>query len=189
MTENKIEVIVLSKAKQEADNIISGALLGASEIIERAKEKVPQIIDEYIKKANNFISAEKQRIFGRVQLEINSKMINLENEIVNRVFENLEEDLVKLFENREVYRNYLKNVISEIFKNNIFQKPIVRVNPRDYEIVKELIDDIEIIKDDSVEYGVVVEDLERGFVVRNTLKTRIERVRQIVIERIRNYWV
>ncbi len=189
MTENKIEIIVLSKAKEEADKMISGALLGASEIIERAKEKVPQIVNEYIKKANNFISAEKQRIFGKVQLKINSKMINLENEIVNKVFEGLEEEVVKLFENKEVYKNYLRNVINEVFKNNVFQKPIIRINPKDYEIVKELVGNVDIVKDDSVEYGLVVEDLERGFVVRNTLKTRIEKVRQIVIERIRDYWV
>ncbi|MEO0159574.1 MAG: V-type ATP synthase subunit E family protein [candidate division WOR-3 bacterium] len=183
-----IENIILNKAKQEAEQIISGALLGASEIIEKAKEKIPHIIDEYIKNANNYISEQRQKILGDIQLKINSNLIHIENEIVNKVFENIEQEVIKMFEDKKVYENYLKHIVEEVFKNNTFQKPIIKVSPKDYEIVKSFVKDIEVVKDENVEYGVVVEDIERGFVVRNTLKTRIEKVKQIIVEKIRDYW-
>jgi len=184
-----IESIILNKAKEEAEKIISGALMGASEIIKKAEEKVPIIIEEYIKKSQNYINSERQRIIGKAQLEINSKIINVENEILNKIFEGIEEEILKRFEDKQVYENYLKNLIEEVFKNNTFENPQVHVNPKDYEIVKKFLKDVEIVKDENVEYGILVEDLNRGFLVRNTLKTRIEKAKQIIIEKIRSYWV
>ena len=96
----QIESIVLNKAKKEAEKIISGALLGASEITEKAKEKIPIIIDEYLKKAKNYINSQRQKIIGNVQLEINSQLIDIQNEILNKVFENLEDEIVELFKDK-----------------------------------------------------------------------------------------
>ncbi len=182
-----IESIVLNKAKKEAEEIISGALLGASEIIEKAKEKIPTIIEEYIKKAKNYIHSQRQKIIGSVQLEINSHLIDIQNEILNKVFENLEDEIIKLFKDKSIYENYLKRIVDEVFKNNSFQNPVVYVNPEDFEIIKKFLNQFQIIKDENVKFGIVVEDKERGFIVRNTLKTRIEKVRQIVMEKFSQY--
>jgi vacuolar-type H+-ATPase subunit E/Vma4 len=183
----QIESIVLNKAKKEAEEIISGALLGASEIIEKAKEKIPIIIDEYLKKAKNYINAQRQKIIGNVQLEINSQLIDIQNEILNKVFENLEDEIVKLFKDKNIYENYLKRIIDEVFKNNSFQNPVVYVNPNDFEIIKKFLNNFQIVKDENVKFGIIVEDKERGFIVRNTLKTRIEKVKQIVMEKFSQY--
>lgn len=182
-----IESIILNKAKKEAEEIISGALLGASEIIEKAKEKIPTIIEEYLKKAKNYIHSQRQKIIGSVQLEINSHLIDIQNEILNKVFENLEDEIIKLFKDKSIYENYLKRVIDEVFKNNSFENPVVYVNPKDFEIIKNYLNNFQIIKDDNVKFGIVVEDKERGFIVRNTLKTRIEKVRQIAMEKFSQY--
>ncbi|MFZ8846429.1 MAG: V-type ATP synthase subunit E [Candidatus Hydrothermia bacterium] len=183
----QIESIVLNKAKKEAEKIISGALLGASEIIEKAKEKIPIIIDEYLKKAKNYINSQRQKIIGNVQLEINSQLIDIQNEILNKVFENLEDEIVKLFKDKNIYENYLKRIIDEVFKNNSFQNPVVYVNPNDFEIIKKFLNNFQIVKDENVKFGIIVEDKERGFIVRNTLKTRIEKVKQIVMEKFSQY--
>lgn len=183
----QIESIVLNKAKKEAEEIISGALLGASEIIEKAKEKIPIIIDEYLKKAKNYINSQRQKIIGNVQLEINSQLIDIQNEILNKIFENLEDEIVKLFKDKNIYENYLKRIIDEVFKNNSFQNPIVYVNPDDFEIIKKFLNNFQIVKDENVKFGIIVEDKERGFIVRNTLKTRIEKVKQIVMEKFSQY--
>lgn len=182
-----IESIVLNKAKKEAEEIISGALLGASEIIEKAKEKIPIIIDEYLKRAKNYIHSQRQKIIGSVQLEINSYLIDIQNEILNKVFENLEDEIVKLFKDKNIYENYLKIIIDEVFKNNSFQNPVVYVNPNDFEIIKKFLNNFQIVKDENVKFGIIVEDKERGFIVRNTLKTRIEKVKQIVMEKFSQY--
>jgi len=182
-----IESIVLNKAKKEAEEIISGALLGASEIIEKAKEKIPIIIDEYLKRAKNYIHSQRQKIIGSVQLEINSYLIDIQNEILNKVFENLEDEIVKLFKDKNIYENYLKRIIDEVFKNNSFQNPVVYVNPNDFEIIKKFLNNFQIVKDENVKFGIIVEDKERGFIVRNTLKTRIEKVKQIVMEKFSQY--
>ena len=183
----QIESIVLNKAKKEAEEIISGALLGASEIIEKAKEKIPIIIEEYLKKAKNYINAQRQKIIGNVQLEINSQLIDIQNEILNKIFENLEDEIVKLFKDKNIYENYLKRIIDEVFKNNSFQNPVVYVNPNDFEIIKKFLNNFQIVKDENVKFGIIVEDKERGFIVRNTLKTRIEKVKQIVMEKFSQY--
>jgi vacuolar-type H+-ATPase subunit E/Vma4 len=183
----QIESIVLNKAKKEAEEIISGALLGASEIIEKAKEKIPIIIDEYLKKAKNYINSQRQKIIGNVQLEINSQLIDIQNEILNKVFENLEDEIVKLFKDKNIYENYLKRIIDEVFKNNSFQNPVIYVNPNDFEIIKKFLNNFQIVKDENVKFGIIVEDKERGFIVRNTLKTRIEKVKQIVMEKFSQY--
>ena len=182
-----IESIVLNKAKKEAEEIISGALLGASEIIEKAKEKIPTIIDEYLKRAKNYIHSQRQKIIGSVQLEINSHLIDIQNEILNKVFENLEDEIIKLFKDKNIYENYLRRIVDEVFKNNSFQNPVVYVNPSDFEIIKKFLSNFQIEKDDNVKFGIIVEDKERGFIVRNTLKTRIEKVRQIVMEKFSQY--
>lgn len=183
----QIESIVLNKAKKEAEEIISGALLGASEIIEKAKEKIPIIIDEYLKRAKNYINAQRQKIIGNVQLEINSQLIDIQNEILNKIFENLEDEIVKLLKDKNIYENYLKRIIDEVFKNNSFQNPVVYVNPNDFEIIKKFLNNFQIVKDENVKFGIIVEDKERGFIVRNTLKTRIEKVKQIVMEKFSQY--
>jgi vacuolar-type H+-ATPase subunit E/Vma4 len=183
----QIESIVLNKAKKEAEEIISGALLGASEIIEKAKEKIPIIIDEYLKRAKSYINAQRQKIIGNVQLEINSQLIDIQNEILNKIFENLEDEIVKLLKDKNIYENYLKRIIDEVFKNNSFQNPVVYVNPNDFEIIKKFLNNFQIVKDENVKFGIIVEDKERGFIVRNTLKTRIEKVKQIVMEKFSQY--
>jgi vacuolar-type H+-ATPase subunit E/Vma4 len=183
----QIESIVLNKAKKEAEEIISGALLGASEIIEKAKEKIPIIIDEYLKKAKSYINAQRQKIIGNVQLEINSQLIDIQNEILNKIFENLEDEIVKLLKDKNIYENYLKRIIDEVFKNNSFQNPVVYANPNDFEIIKKFLNNFQIVKDENVKFGIIVEDKERGFIVRNTLKTRIEKVKQIVMEKFSQY--
>ncbi|MDT7879449.1 MAG: V-type ATP synthase subunit E [Candidatus Hydrothermia bacterium] len=183
----QIESIVLNKAKKEAEEIISGALLGASEIIEKAKEKIPIIIDEYLKKAKSYINSQRQKIIGNVQLEINSQLIDIQNEILNKIFENLEDEIVKLLKDKNIYENYLKRIIDEVFKNNSFQNPVVYVNPNDFEIIKKFLNNFQIVKDENVKFGIIVEDKERGFIVRNTLKTRIEKVKQIVMEKFSQY--
>ncbi|MEO0202928.1 MAG: hypothetical protein ABIL37_04310, partial [candidate division WOR-3 bacterium] len=81
-----IENIILNRVKEEANAIISGALLGASEIIEKAKEKIPNIIEDYLKKANYYILEYKQKLLGDIQLRINSSLVSVENEILNKVF-------------------------------------------------------------------------------------------------------
>ncbi|MCS7244666.1 MAG: V-type ATP synthase subunit E [candidate division WOR-3 bacterium] len=183
-----IENIILSKAKEEADSIISGALSGASEIIQKAKEKTQHIFESYKNRAKNYIELEKQRIFGKVQLEINSKMINTENEIVDRIFEGIENEILELFKDSKNYENYLRNIINETLNNNRFEKPTILVNPKDYEVVKDIVKDKEVRTDESVSYGIKVIDEGRGFVVTNTLETRIERVRQIILEKVREFW-
>lgn len=183
-----IENIILNKAKEQADIIISGALLGASEIIQKAKEKTQYIFENYKNRAKNYIELEKQRLFGKVQLEINSEMINMENDIINRIFQGMEEEIVELFKDRKNYESYLRNIISETFNNNRFENPIVLVNPKDYEIVKDIVKDKEIRIDESISYGIKVVDESRGFVVTNTLKTRIEKVKQIILEKVREFW-
>ncbi len=182
-----IESIVLNKAKKEAEEIISGALLGASEIIEKAKEKIPSIIDEYIKRAKNYVHSQRQKIIGSVQLEINSHLIDIQNEILNNVFEGLEDEIIKLFKDEKVYENYLKRIVDEVFKNNSFDNPVVHVNPNDFEIIRKFLNNFQIVKDENVKFGIIVEDKERGFIVRNTLRTRIEKVKQIVMEKFSQY--
>jgi vacuolar-type H+-ATPase subunit E/Vma4 len=106
---------------------------------------------------------------------------------LNKVFENLEDEIVKLFKDKNIYENYLKRIIDEVFKNNSFQNPVVYVNPNDFEIIKKFLNNFQIVKDENVKFGIIVEDKERGFIVRNTLKTRIEKVKQIVMEKFSQY--
>ncbi len=188
----RIEHIVLKGARKEAEAILEEARRRASSIIEDARRKVPSILSEYTKRAERWIELERQRRIGLAQLKVNEAYLSAEHEILSRVFDGLQDEVKNRLKDRELYRQYLSTLVDEVFSQNSFDKPVVRVNPSDVEIVSGILKEsgIEALvePDSSVEYGIVVEDGERGFLVYNTLNTRLDRVRRIVSEKIRKFW-
>ncbi len=188
----RIENIVLQGARREADRILEEARARASSIIEEARQKVPSILEYYDKRAHRWVELERQRQLGLAQLKVNEAYLKAEHEVLARVFDGLEEEVRQKLESPDEYRAYMKTILQEIFQESQFEKPIVRVNPSDESIVKEILRemgiDARVEGDDSVELGAVVEDEERGFLIYNTLQTRMDRVRRIVSEEIRKFW-
>ena len=188
----RIENIVLQGARREADKILEEARARASSIIEEARKKVPSILEYYDKRARRWIELERQRQLGLAQLKVNEAYLKAEHEVLARVFDGLEEEVRQKLKSPDEYRSYMKTILQEIFQESQFEEPIVKVNPSDESIVKDILRemgiDARVEGDDSVELGAVVEDEERGFLIYNTLQTRMDRVRRIVSEEIRKFW-
>ncbi len=188
----RLENIVLKGARREADKILEEARRRASSIVEEARQKVQSILESYDKRAHRWIELERQRQLGLAQLKINEAYLKAEHEVLARVFNGLEEEVRRRLQSPDGYRAYMKTILKEILEGSQFEKPVVKVNPSDEPLVKELLREIGIDArvegDDSVELGAVVEDEERGFVIYNTLQTRMDRVRRIVSEEIRKFW-
>ncbi len=188
----RVENIVLQGARREADRILEEARARASSIIEEARQRVPSILEYYDKRARRWIELERQRQLGLAQLKINEAYLKAEHEVLARVFDGLEEEVRKRLQSPDEYREYLKTILQEIFRGSQFEKPVVKVNPSDESMVKEILQemgvDARVEGDESVELGAVVEDEERGFLIYNTLQTRMDRVKRIVSEEIRKLW-
>lgn len=188
----RVEHIVLKGAQKEAEEILEEARERASSIIENVRKRVPQILSYYTKRAERWIELERQRRIGLAQLKINEAYLSAEHEILSRVFDGLEDEVKSRLKDENLYRQYLNTLVNEIFSRNSFDEPVVRVNPSDVEILSDILKksgiEARVEPDPSVEYGIVVEDGERGFLVYNTLNTRLERVRRIVSEKIRKFW-
>lgn len=188
----RVENIVLKGAKREAERILEEARSRASSIIEDAKRQVPSILSYYTKRAHRWIELERQRRLGLAQLKVNEAFLNAEYEILRKVLENLREEIVDKLKDESTYKGYMENLLREIFSENSFEEPVVRVNPSDVKLVESLLGEMgigaKVQPDESVEYGIVVEDGERGFVIYNTLDTRLERVSRIISEEIRKLW-
>ncbi len=188
----RLENIVLKGARREADKILEEARRRASSIVEEARQKVQSILESYDKRARRWIELERQRQLGLAQLKVNEAYLKAEHEVLARVFDGLEEEVRRRLQSPDEYRVYMKTILKEILEGSHFEKPVVKVSPSDEPLVKELLREIGIDArvegDDSVEMGAVVEDEERGFVIYNTLQTRMDRVRRIVSEEIRKFW-
>ncbi len=188
----RVENIVLQGAKREADGILEEARRRASSIIEEARQKVPSILEYYDKRARRWIELERQRQLGLAQLKVNESYLKAEHEVLARVFDELEEEVRQRLQSPEEYRSYMRTILQEIFRESQFERPVVKVNPSDESIVKEILKemgvDARVVGDESVELGAVVEDEERGFLIYNTLRTRMDRVKRLVSEEIRKFW-
>ncbi len=184
------EDIVVSKARKEAESIVDEARSRASQIVEEAKSKAQRIVEEYRRKAHKDAELERQRRLGLAQLSINEKLLNVEHEVVRSIFDGLKEEVENYLKDRKNLESYLERIVKETFSSANFDKPRIYVHPEEKEIVSKLIGDMQaqIVEDESVRYGIVVEDVQRGFRIYNTLDTRMSMVQREILEKIRNYW-
>jgi len=185
MSLDEVRRAVLKKAEKEAKEIIAKAMKDAEEIVMNAKReyeaKVSRIKEEILTK----VKAEANIRYIRKVVELNMKLTELKNKILNELLSEVRGRLSQSTD--EIRKKSLKNLIEEIIKSGIIppnSKIIIKVVKRDIKIIKELVDElkltdriskIEVVSDDFIG-GIIVETEDGSIAIDNTYKTRLEKL-------------
>jgi len=172
---------ILEEAQREAEEILRKAREEAERIIAEAKEEYYGRLRNARRKALQEFIERKNAEYVSKLVEFNIELLKLKNRILSEILTEVRRKLAEMPvpKRKESLRALLKESIeSGIFAGNV----IVKVVPKDFEIIKEIVQ--EYFKDvvTAVELhdpgrlgGVLVESLDREHAIDNTYTTRLEK--------------
>ncbi len=172
---------ILEEAQREAEEILRKAREEAERIIAEAKEEYYGRLRNARRKALQEFIEKKHAEYVSKLVEFNIELLKLKNRILNEILTEVQRKLAEMPvpKRKESLRTLLKESIeSGVFTGNV----IVKVVPKDSEIIKEVVQ--EYFKDvvAAVELydprrlgGVLVESLDREHAIDNTYTTRLEK--------------
>ncbi len=168
--------------EDEVERILREARERAEARLERASRDLKALEARALQRARQEIRVEEARQDALVRRKIKERMLVVEHQVVSRC---VEEARAKL---REAYRarreSLLPRLVEEILALRQGDEPVVlRVHPEDYPVLKSMEGrGVSVTADKAVEGGVIGEFPHRGLRVANTLESRLERAREILLE-------
>lgn len=185
--EKEVKELLLKSARKEAEEIIGEARRRAEEIMEGARREVEEIRKIEEEKLKRKLSIYRSKVLGKAEKEAKERILRAKHEVIERVKEKALEELSKMRKKRDEYKKVLKFLLIEAVQE-VSENPEIHVNPEDKELISQVLDEIDfkakIVEDESVLSGVVVYDVERGFVVYNTLEERLEKAKELLLEKM-----
>jgi len=199
-TVNEIEVYrkkIIDKAKEEAEDIIRGALEKSTNIMEQARKEAYEI-----GKKEGFQEGK------RLADSIIQEALNIKNEVIQtkqNLIKDLEEEIIELviktiekILNKKIEEDYeiLFNIIDTGLKKCAFTDNLtLRISPEDYDLaisskdkilaLSENIEDIVIKQDKSLHKGSCIIDTSSGS-IDSSIWTQFNQVKEIFEELLKN---
>ena len=185
----RVREAVLERARKEAEKIIEDAKRKAEEIVSKARRdyeiRVRRKKEEIVSK---IISEESIKYIRKV-VELNVRLTNVKNEVLNNLLEGIK---VRLREcSDDVRRKSLRKLLSEVLESGVIPsniKIVIKVTKKDLRIIKDVLKELNIedrvlridtLGDDFLG-GVIVESEDGVLAIDNTYKARLEKLLPIL---------
>ncbi len=198
--------LVEREVRRAAERLLGSAYERASRILHKAEIEADDILREYRPLAESVYTQSYHSFLSEYYNRAKALILSAQVEILREAKERALEELGRVVEDRNRYRDVIKRLIEETL-NYVGKEATVYVNPRDEGLVKEVLRELpqewvlkppkdvhmwdvnvaewEVVPDDSVWAGVVVRDRERNFILNNDLSVRLERAYQSLLESFR----
>lgn len=180
---SELVTILEKEADAECERILSEARAQATQIQAEARvaaEAARETVRGHIEAERN---AAQTRAQSAAQLKASSLVLKARDELLAEVFAKANEELSRIGSDRGRYHPILRALVKEA-ASELTGRLVVEVNPPDVETaqhaVRELGLDAEVRPAGGVRGGVRVSTTDGRFIVENTLRSRLDRVKPVL---------
>ncbi len=182
---DKLKESILDYAKKEAERIVKEAERTAKEIIESAEREWRQKCEGEINKIIEDAKRKAEEILVEAKIKARMNIAQAKDKVIKEILSKVRESIERGEFNRTLS---LKNLLKESLKAVEGIKVRVYVNPKDVDIVKEIVEkeykDIvkEIVSNNKISGGIIVESLDKSITIDNTYNTRIKALERRLLQ-------
>jgi V/A-type H+-transporting ATPase subunit E len=173
----KISEAVVSKVKQDAQNLIEEAEKKAQEELEKAKKQREAQFEE--ERDRMLVEAEEEaaRIFAQASIKARQQLSSAKADTIAKIIDGARKELAQIASDE----SYLLKLIKEAVEGLGVDKARIYVSPKDVNTVKKLLEadkefsgKIVEVRESNCLGGVIAEDVEEKLRIDNTYETRLE---------------
>jgi V/A-type H+-transporting ATPase subunit E len=173
---------VLEDVEKEVESIIIEAESQAKRILDEAEKEAEERYQSIIKNNKRRIEAERAEKTILFEIETKNKLLQAQEEVINKIFEKTLSRLRKYALTRK-YQDCLTKLVVEACKKINADKLVIQLNQNDYKILtKEKLRDIskdvgaKLVKSDKQINnvgGVIIKSSDGKIVINNTFENRL----------------
>jgi len=188
MNKKKIIEILKRSAESESREIIEEARRKARELEENAEREMDAERERRINKLLNEMAVERARRMGEADHRYEEMVLKAEHLIVSKIVAEAQKTLSRIRDDAALYAKVMKKLLKEASAGFSGGEVQIRVNPKDEELVRRILSelgkDYTVHADQSVEFGLIVEDPDRGYTVYNTFDFRLKKAKMVLLEKL-----
>ncbi len=186
MEKQQIKQIVIENASKEVESILNSARAEAKSIIGKAHAELEEIKRQEYSKFKYWEQLERSRQIGKARQIEKDLILKSKHKVISDVIKRFEEEYVEILKSPEKYREIMKTLLLEAYKEVEGGDIVIYTSKKDRKLMEELMNETGIkaklkTRDEDFE-GVIIEDQSRGFYIYNTIKDRLERAKDILLE-------
>lgn len=186
---NKITEILKKSAESESKGIVEKAREQAHRLEQIAEKDMDGEREKKINKLLSDLAVERARRIGEADHKYEEIVLKAEHAIVSKIVSEVEERLSNVREDQGLYKKVMEKLLEEASRGFGDKKSvIVHVNQRDEKLVSGILSNLHknyvVQVDAHVDFGVIVEDVQRGYSVYNTFSFRLKKAKTILLEKL-----
>jgi V/A-type H+-transporting ATPase subunit E len=172
------------KGKEEMEKIISRSEKTAKRLIDEAECKAKEIAQSILQEEDPELEVAKTRILGESELRKKRALAQMKNQIVQEVFDRAHETFSRIREQSD-YESILQKLGEETLSD---EDLVVYVDERDVPLMQKVLASgrprVEVRSSGNCLGGLVVEIKNGSVSTHNTIETRLEKIRESLIEEV-----
>jgi len=184
---SELVTILEKEANAEIERILTEARGQAERLIAQANQET----QVYLAEQRHRIDAERKAALVKAdsaaQVRASALVLKAKDQAISEVFARAGADLSRLQQEKTRYGTILRGLIREA-SGALSGRVTVQANPTDLDLVKQAVKDLkldaEVKTGDDISGGVRLISSDGRFVVENTLASRVERVRSLIVPEI-----
>ena len=178
MKTDKIREAILTRAKEDADKIVSDAGIKAQEMIEKAKDQRKQQLEEEKKKIISEAHLEASQILAQAALRSRQEILKQKDAVINDIIKKVRDELSHNVMGKEPFIHLILETIDAFGTE---EKIRIYVSPEDIDNIREIIEEncglkekITEVKEIDCLGGILAENISGMVSINNTFDTRLE---------------
>lgn len=175
------------EAEAERERVLSEARERAARIVQEAQAEAEAKLEEHRRRVAGEVEAARVRAQGLANLQGTSLLLETKDQLVAEVFRRAEEELDRLTDDPVRYPSVLRELLREA-ASGFHSRVVVECPERDVAPVeaaaRELGLPAEVRPSPDMRGGVRVRSEDGRFTVENTLRSRLERARQVLLSEV-----
>lgn len=179
-----LEQLLQNEAQGEISQIQAEARARAAEIVAQARAQAEEQVESHRRVLDNQYRAGLTRARSSAELELNAARLSAADEGISQVFELVEGQLHEIG-SVPAYREILGRLLNEA-RQAMPNAEAAEVNPRDVELLRSLVSDLEVRPNPSIEGGVRLVAAGGKSGLSNTLLGRLEALRGELTPQVRH---
>lgn len=167
-------------ARRQAAEIVERAEKEAAEIIERAEREAAEVGEARLAELSARLGRERTGAVNAARVRVRAEGLKVRHELVDEVFRAVVDRFARL--PRSEYADLLRRLYEEAREDAHVGPdggPVAYVNPSDVELLEGVCPDVRA--DERVTAGVVVSDPEGRVRSENTIASRLEKGRDVIV--------
>jgi vacuolar-type H+-ATPase subunit E/Vma4 len=184
---SELVAILEKEAAAEIDRVLTDARAQAQQLVSGAETDAAAIRAEAAQRAEADRTTALTRAQSAAQLKAASLVLQTKDRSIAEVFETAHAELARVSHDRAAYPRLLRSLIKEAAAE-LSGRLVIEANPADADTAgaaaREVGVDAEVKPSAEVSGGVVVSTTDGRFTVQNTLASRLERVKPVLVTEV-----